>query len=196
VPVVAAMCSGPLSPPMYSAARHERPQLRQGRTLRTARSRLRGGGLPAPGVGGDASAASRSDGPDVMIMRRGPVIARQRGRHLGESAAAGQRRNGLPALTCSTTSGACGAPPRLAQAALDATAGRGIGGISTGVRHAAGGGCRAAQQVPLVQTEWRGGTSARVHGTSSCRPSAVRQRVADARGAPVARVSHALRGPP
>ena len=117
-PVVPAMCSGPLSPPMYraaramsafSSARSNSPHSRMAwRSDVPSRAR-------APSA--IAVAAAASEGPDVKMIRRfGSFDARRHAR--STKAAEGQRRKGFPALTCTTITGWPGGYPP-PQAALD-----------------------------------------------------------------------------
>ena len=66
-----------------------------------------------------------SDGPEVMIMRRAGRRARARRRPCAKDAA-GQRRNGLPALTCITTIGGVGGTPAARSRASTRALGAGI----------------------------------------------------------------------
>ena len=111
------------------------------------------------------SAASASDGPEVMMMRRVVSSAANRAATSANDAV-GQRRNGLPALTCSTTMGAVAATPAAASRCATRAAASASIGMTTGSAAASGGSMpRGAIKSHWLSTECRGGTSDRDHGT-------------------------------
>ena len=156
--VVDARCSGPLSPPMYTAARAMRARS-------SPRSHSRSGGSAA-GVESRARAASvtrraasASDGPDATMMRRrGSPSARAA--IIEENESSGQRRNSLPALTCTTTSRSSAPMPadssrRATRSTLAASS-----AISTGSRSGVQSSIPSgASRSHWLTTEWRGNRS-------------------------------------
>ena len=66
-----------------------------------------------------------SDGPDVRMMRRRRIAPDQRRRRRGKRSA-GQRRKGLPALTCMTTSRSSAPMPAAAGGCVDAATAAGV----------------------------------------------------------------------
>lgn len=139
VRVVDATCKGPLSPPMYRAARairHRNSSSDVSPHVRTA------SGRPANRVRAAATtacAASASDGPDVRMIRRSREDDESRTAN-STNDANGQRRNTLPALTWMTTSGRGGARSWIAsQRSMDSAA-LGASTISTASVFGSGGG--------------------------------------------------------
>ena len=179
-------------------ARDEDAQLGE-RAPRSARCR-------PPASAADAARAPRDDparppglgGPDVTTMRRrGELRASAAVSSANESA--GQRRNGLPALTCIDDELASTAvTPAAASTPSTRAARRPSRGISDRIAmRGRAAGCRdGASRSHWFSTEWRG-RSSRGRCTRRCTSSRGRRLVARrARGAPLSHVSHALRGPP
>ena len=167
----------------------QRAQLRQ-REL--AARRAPGARSPAPaaraGLGDDAAgrlALRRSGRHDDAACRR---VAARGAATSAANDAIGQRRNGLPALTCMTTSAiGRGATPARASRSATAAAAAGSTGISTGmaVRRRAAAMPSGAEQIPLVLDRVPRPQLARP-GDAACTSSRGRRRRSRrARGAPL-----------
>ena len=158
--LVAAMWSGPLSPPMNSAARStsarssasEHSPIEHTLSRAAGASRCRARSMTR-------AAASRSDGPDTTITRtsawRDTSVAT-----MSANESCGQRRNGFPALTCTTTRRSVSRSPAAWSRAETAAAARGSTGISTGSVSALGGGTSiGVRRSHWFSTAWRGRSS-------------------------------------
>ena len=119
-------------------------------------------------------AAPASDGPDVRMMRRrGSAAASRHTRSTND--ADGQRRKGLPALTCSTMIGLSGPIPASASRRSTAVDAAAILRASQADRRSGSGGANAERQqhVPLAHhrvarpQRARPGHARRVHPASS-----------------------------
>ena len=157
-------CTAPRAPPARAVP--------TGRTRRSAQSRRpRPAALPAPPPP-TASAAPRSDGPEVMIMRLAGS-SRASAAATRAKCSAGQRRNGLPALTCMSTIGASRVTPAASSRASTTAAAASIDGhfdrrLTVG---AGAGNPERLQQIPLVLDRVPRRHQRRVHGSARrCRP--------------------------
>ena len=180
------MCSGPLSPPMNSAARSISARS-------SASDELFGAHDAAPAAG---PAARRAPLDHALRPPRDRTVRRSRGpsgrpvrraRPAASSAndCSGQRRNGLPALTCSTMTRRVG---RDAERAQPRVRSRGAAAASTGISTrsrsrsagAASAASTAASRSHWFSTEWRGAQLARPMDDARVHPAAPGDIVADA----------------
>ena len=199
VGVDAAMCSGPLSPPTNSrlSPTSARSSCRSNSPRSTTRSRSAPSRLRAAVA--IRTAASRSDGPELSTIRRevpraASVVTRS------AKKASGHRRNGFPALTWTTiTSSAAPTPARSRRVRMRASA-LASSAISTASRSGSassrGRPGSASSRSHWFNTECRGRRS-RARGTIRVYIQARPRMSYPMRSrAPLAQVSHALRGPP
>ena len=193
----AARCRPQCTPPRGRPARGAR----RGRTRR-CRARVGASGAELRPRPRRRSRARRraSDGPDVRMMRRARVAPRQLRTISATNDSAGQRRNGLPALTCMTTSGWLGAMPAVAQPrARRAPRRAGSSAISTGSRAGSRRVDAERRRAGPTDSAPSGAASGRRRAATTCvyiQRAARRScsRCASARRSPS--VSQALRGPP
>ena len=175
---------------------------RPGRTRRNRRSEIAAARRAARAPRARSARPPRDPtGPELtMIRRRSEAPASLVSSSV--NAGSGQRRNGLPALTCATINSCAGADPRRREPSLDRRHGRGILAASPPrPRPAAVRPARPAvdrlQQIPLVDDRVPRPQLARrdrPSSSTSTRALARRSRSAAARRSPS--VSQLLRGPP
>ncbi len=161
------------------------------RELATRQDSLRGVRRAVPRGSAKRSAASVR-GPDVMTMRRRGSGGQ---RAIARRNAAGHRRNGLPALTCMTTSRSPPATP----ARSDDRRRRGGGGVHRHLDRIAGGSGGAissGRAGPIGSRRNDAARSSRGRATRSCTSSSAGDLVADPARAPLSQVSSDARGPP